>query len=106
MTSCLHSSITHPLALSANAPLTRLSTYLPKLPETHSIAVFVGAMARGPDNFADAWVDEKISISGFGLSASVACGKVCWYRHRDCGGPLIVFNSSAVPWRSCGILFD
>jgi rRNA small subunit pseudouridine methyltransferase Nep1 len=34
-------------ALSADAPTIRLSQFLPTLPETHSIAVFVGAMARG-----------------------------------------------------------
>lgn len=33
-------------------------------------------MARGKDDFADAVVDEKISISDYPLSASVACGKV------------------------------
>jgi hypothetical protein len=38
--------------------------------------VFVGAMARGKDDFADHVVDEKISISDYPLSASVACGKV------------------------------
>ena len=54
----------------------RLSKFLPTLPETHSIAVFVGAMARGKDDFADAVVDHKISSSEFPLSASVACGKV------------------------------
>jgi rRNA small subunit pseudouridine methyltransferase Nep1 len=46
------------------------------LPETHHIAVFVGAMARGRDDFADHVVDEKVSISDYPLSASVACGKV------------------------------
>ena len=64
------------VALSGDAPTVRLSRYLPTLPETHNIAVFVGAMARGRDDFADAIVDEKISISDFPLSASVACGKV------------------------------
>lgn len=54
----------------------RLSKYLPTLPETHSVAVFVGAMARGRDDFADGLVDAKISISDYPLSASVACGKV------------------------------
>lgn len=29
-----------------------------------------------PDNFADHMVDEKIAISEYSLSASVACGKV------------------------------
>ena len=33
-------------------------------------------MARGSDDFADGIVDEKISISNYPLSASVACGKV------------------------------
>jgi rRNA pseudouridine-1189 N-methylase Emg1 (Nep1/Mra1 family) len=63
-------------ALSGDAKTQRLSSYLPTLPQTHSIAVFVGAMARGRDDFADAYVDEKISISEYALSASVACGKV------------------------------
>ena len=64
------------LALSGDAPTVRLSRYLPTLPETHSVAVFVGAMARGRDDFADGVVDQKISISDYPLSASVACGKV------------------------------
>jgi rRNA small subunit pseudouridine methyltransferase Nep1 len=64
-------------ALSGDAPTVRLSQFLPTLPESHSIAVFVGAMARGPDNLADAYVDQKISISDYSLSASVACGKFC-----------------------------
>jgi len=33
-------------------------------------------MARGKDDFADAYVDQKIGISEYALSASVACGKV------------------------------
>ncbi|KAF7331588.1 hypothetical protein MKEN_00038300 [Mycena kentingensis (nom. inval.)] len=65
------------LTLSGDAPTVRLSSYLKSLPTTHSIAVFVGAMARGRDDFADAYVDEKISISEYSLSASVACGKFC-----------------------------
>ncbi|KAK1921693.1 Alpha/beta knot methyltransferase [Papiliotrema laurentii] len=65
------------LTLSADAPTIRLSQFLPTLPETHSIAVFVGAMARGEDTFADQFVDQKISISDYSLSASVACGKFC-----------------------------
>jgi len=68
---------THKLTLSGDAPTIRLSHYLPTLPETHSVAVFVGAMARGKDDFADGLVDEKISISDYSLSASVACGKFC-----------------------------
>jgi len=64
------------LALSGDAETIRLSKYLPTLPTTHNVAVFVGAMARGRDDFADAYVDHKISISEYPLSASVACGKV------------------------------
>ena len=66
-------------ALSGDCPTQRLSKYLPTLPTTHNIAVFVGAMARGRDDFADAYVDEKISISEYSLSASVACGKVTFF---------------------------
>lgn len=65
------------ITLSGDAPTQRLSSYLPTLPTTHSIAVFVGAMARGKDDFADEYIDEKISISDYPLSASVACGKFC-----------------------------
>lgn len=68
---------TYKITLSGDAKTVRLSQYLPTLPETHSIAVFVGAMARGKDSFADNLVDEKISISDYALSASVACGKFC-----------------------------
>ncbi|KAH9963310.1 Nep1-domain-containing protein [Russula dissimulans] len=68
---------THKITLSGDAQTLRLSRYLPTLPETHHIAVFVGAMARGRDDFADHIVDEKISISDYPLSASVACGKFC-----------------------------
>ncbi|KAF9267587.1 Nep1-domain-containing protein [Marasmius fiardii PR-910] len=68
---------TYKITLSGDAPIRRLSTYLPTIPETHNIAVFVGAMARGKDDFADGYVDEKIGLSGYALSASVACGKFC-----------------------------
>jgi rRNA small subunit pseudouridine methyltransferase Nep1 len=66
----------HVSGLSGDAPVKRLSRYLPTLPTTHSIAIFVGAMARGKDDFADAYIDEKVGISEYPLSASVACGKV------------------------------
>lgn len=36
-------------------------------------------MARGKDDFADGYVDEKIGISDYPLSASVACGKASLY---------------------------
>lgn len=54
----------------------KLTNYLNLIPHNGPIAIFVGAMARGSDDFADGIVDEKISISNYPLSASVACGKV------------------------------
>ncbi|GAC95063.1 nucleolar essential protein [Pseudozyma hubeiensis SY62] len=68
---------THKITLSFDSPVQRLGSYLPTVPQGSSIAVFVGAMAHGKDNFADGVVDEKISISEYSLSASVACGKFC-----------------------------
>jgi len=61
------------VALSFDAPVTRLETYLENtLKPNQSICVAVGAMARGPDDFADDWVDAKVAVSGYILSASVA----------------------------------
>ncbi|KAI0002871.1 Nep1-domain-containing protein [Russula compacta] len=68
---------TYKITLSGDSQTVRLSRYLPMIPETHHIGVFIGAMARGKDDFADHIVDEKISISDYPLSASVACGKFC-----------------------------
>lgn len=68
---------THKITLSFDAPVQRLSSYLPTVPKGHNLAVFVGAMAHGRDSFADDVVDEKVSISEYSLSASVACGKFC-----------------------------
>jgi rRNA small subunit pseudouridine methyltransferase Nep1 len=65
------------VTLSFDAPLVRVRDYVETIGEKESICVFVGAMAKGTDNFADAFVDEKISISNFSLSASVACSKFC-----------------------------
>ncbi|KAJ9111195.1 18S rRNA pseudouridine methyltransferase [Naganishia adeliensis] len=65
------------ITLSADATPVRLTDYVKTIPQDQSIAVFIGAMARGADNFADSIVDEKISISNYSLSASVACGKFC-----------------------------
>lgn len=53
----------------------RLTKYIPTLEPGQSICVAIGAMAHGPDNFADSWVDEKIAVSEYSLSASVAASK-------------------------------
>lgn len=65
------------VTLSFDAPVQRVQDYAEKLDENESICVFVGAMARGRDNFADEFVDEKIGVSNYSLSASVACSKFC-----------------------------
>ena len=65
------------VTLSFDSPLVRVRDYIDSLDSKESVCVFVGAMAKGLDNFADEFVDEKISISNFSLSASVACSKFC-----------------------------
>ena len=57
-------------------------------------------MARGRDDFADQFVDEKISISEYALSASVACGKV----RRDAFVLRPLSNTLVVLLRSRGAL--
>lgn len=65
------------VTLSYDAPVVRVKDYIADLGHKESICVFVGAMAKGADTFADQFKDDAISISSFGLSASVACSKFC-----------------------------
>ena len=65
------------VTLSFDAPLMRVREFVETLEPKESVCVFVGAMAKGEDNFADSLVDQKISISHYSLSASVACSKFC-----------------------------
>lgn len=65
------------VTLSFDAEVARCRDYIENLKPNESICVFVGAMAKGADTFADQFVDEKISISNYSLSASVACSKFC-----------------------------
>jgi rRNA small subunit pseudouridine methyltransferase Nep1 len=65
------------VTLSFDAPLVRCRDFIENLEPKESICVFVGAMAKGNDTFADQLVDEKIAISNYSLSASVACSKFC-----------------------------
>lgn len=65
------------VTLSFDAPLVRCRDFIETLGPKESICVFVGAMAKGNDSFADSLVDEKIAISNYSLSASVACSKFC-----------------------------
>ena len=79
----------------------KLTNYLNLIPHNGPIAIFVGAMARGSDDFADGIVDEKISISNYPLSASVACGKVslCLSDVRAQNLPIVSF---VVRWKTYG----
>jgi len=65
------------VTLSWDEEVVRVRDYVESLGDDESICVFIGAMAKGPDNFADQYVDQKISISNYSLSASVACSKFC-----------------------------
>jgi rRNA small subunit pseudouridine methyltransferase Nep1 len=65
------------VTLSFEAPVVRVADYIKTLNSKESVCVFVGAMAKGKDDFADEFKDDAISISNFSLSASVACSKFC-----------------------------
>ena len=65
------------VTLSYDAEVVRPKDYVADLGSQQSLCVFVGAMAKGDDTFADQFKDDAISISNFSLSASVACGKLC-----------------------------
>jgi len=65
------------VTLSFDAEVIKPRDYMMKLGPKESICVFVGAMAKGKDDFADEFKDDSISISNFSLSASVACSKFC-----------------------------
>lgn len=65
------------VTLSFDAPVVRVRDYITDLQPKESICVFIGAMAKGKDDFADTFKDDSISISNYSLSASVACSKFC-----------------------------
>jgi rRNA small subunit pseudouridine methyltransferase Nep1 len=47
-----------------------------ELPTDEPVCFFIGAMAKGEDAFADSHgIDDRVSVSQYGLSASVVCGK-------------------------------
>lgn len=64
------------ITFSADAPTVRISEYLKTLEPNQSLCVVIGAMAHGEDNFADSWVDGKISISEYLLSANTATSRI------------------------------
>ncbi len=66
------------LAFSHDSPTVNVNSYVKTIPPNHSLVVFVGAMAHGSDDFADDKIVDKISISDYPLSASIACGKLCF----------------------------
>ncbi|KJY00306.1 nucleolar essential protein 1 [Zymoseptoria brevis] len=65
------------VTLSFDAPVVRVRDYIQDLGSKESICIFIGAMAKGNDTFADQYKDDAISISNYSLSASVACSKFC-----------------------------
>ncbi|KAJ5965590.1 hypothetical protein N7481_012304 [Penicillium waksmanii] len=65
------------VTMSFEAPVVRTKDYIESLDPKESVAIFVGAMAKGHDDFADTFKDDTISISNYSLSASVACSKFC-----------------------------
>lgn len=65
------------VTMSFDAPVVRTKDYIESLGPKESVAIFVGAMAKGHDDFADSFKDDTISISNYSLSASVACSKFC-----------------------------
>ena len=65
------------VTLSFDAEVVGVRNYIADLGPKESICVFVGAMAKGNDDFADAFKDDTISLSKYSLSASVACSKFC-----------------------------
>lgn len=69
-------SNSYKITFSFDATPVKISSYLQKIPQDQNVVIFIGAMAHGEDSFADGLVDDKIAISEYSLSASVACGKV------------------------------
>lgn len=65
------------VTLSFESDIVRPVDYIKGLKTKESICVFVGAMAKGKDDFADTFKDDSISVSNYSLSASVACSKFC-----------------------------
>ncbi|KAI3662081.1 hypothetical protein MP638_005529 [Amoeboaphelidium occidentale] len=66
------------IVLSGDAKATvKMNEYAKSFDKEESVCFIVGAFASGADDFADSYCDEKISVSQFPLSASVACSKLC-----------------------------
>lgn len=64
------------VGLSFDSPVVKINDFVQQTPPIDGPSVFfIGAMAHGADDFE--YVDKKISISEYPLSASVACGKLC-----------------------------
>lgn len=50
--------------MSWDAPKVRLYPYFKQVPPEQTLCVAIGAMAKGQDDFADSYVDEKIGTYG------------------------------------------
>lgn len=67
------------LALSWNAEKVKLYKYFKEVPEGKPIVVAVGAMAKGPDSFADDYIDQKIGKKLKKKNASIMLSCYCRY---------------------------
>jgi rRNA small subunit pseudouridine methyltransferase Nep1 len=63
--------------LSFDAPTVKVNDWAKALPSDEPVVFVIGALAHGKDDFGDEYVDDKIGISKYPLSASVVCGKLC-----------------------------
>jgi rRNA small subunit pseudouridine methyltransferase Nep1 len=53
-------SLTPFVAMSWDAPKVRLYPYFKQISPDQTLCVAIGAMAKGQDDFADSYVEEKI----------------------------------------------
>jgi len=54
----------------------RLHEYVPKIIENESICFVIGAVAHGNPGMENTYVDDCISISKYGLTASVCLNRI------------------------------
>jgi rRNA small subunit pseudouridine methyltransferase Nep1 len=64
------------IVLSGDAPVVKLNKWTESLKKDIPICFFIGAFAHGKDDLVDSF-EDKIGISKYPLSASVACAKIC-----------------------------
>ena len=71
------------IGTSTKGRLVEVGQYVRKLDRTKDVVFSVGAVSHGNPGMENDYVDESICISRFGLSASVALGKICGAFERE-----------------------